>query len=398
MYFLLISAIALFRADGFVPPQKPPVVQSKIFNPFSNIGSKIGPSFSIEAAGKVESSSINKIADSVSPTRGGGVVPVDKISSNVTDEPDDPAPKDPSLVWRGVVLGICLIWSTNFAVIKEIFQAAPTIDPSLYAAIRFSLASIVMLPRTFNSIGNLPLIASSMGVGVSVFFGYFGQSIGLLTTTANKSSFICSLNVVWVALVSSLIKKEFKTQALISAFLAVIGVAVLESDGNSPPVIGDLWSLCQPVGFGSGYLILEYVVAKYPDNPGAITAFKIFGIAILSIIWAAASGHTLADLQPIMESNIAVAGLLYTGIITTAAALWVQSYAFEEVAATDVSIILSTEPIFATLFAAGLIGEAITLDDCIGGAVILIACLSNEFNLYDNFILKLNENNVEKID
>ena len=172
------------------------------------------------------------------------------------------------LAWRGVVLGICLVWSTNFAVIKEIFIAAPTIDPSMYAAIRFTLASLVMLPRTFNSIKNVELIGSSMAVGLSVFFGYFGQSIGLLTTTANKSSFICSLNVVWVALISSLIKREFKAQSLISAFLAVVGVAVLELDGNSPPVIGDLWSICQPIGFGTGYLLLEGVVAKFPDNPG----------------------------------------------------------------------------------------------------------------------------------
>ena len=64
---------------------------------------------------------------------------------------------------------------------------------------------------------------------------------------------------------------------------------------------------------------------------GAITAFKIISIAIASIAWAAASGHTLADLSPIFESNIAVAGLLYTGLVTTAAALWIQSYAFEEV-------------------------------------------------------------------
>jgi hypothetical protein len=313
MYFLFLFSLALFRADGFIPPQKPSGIQSKIFNPFSNIGSNLGskgPSFSIEAAGRVETSKNKVVVPGITPV---GVAAVDKQSSTVT-ESDELPPKEPSLAWRGVVLGICLIWSTNFAVIKEIFQAAPTIDPSLYAAIRFSLASLVMLPRTFNSIGNFKLIASSMGVGASVFFGYFGQSIGLLTTTANKSSFICSLNVVWVALLSSLIKKEFKTQALISAFLAVLGVAVLESDGNSPPVIGDLWSLCQPVGFGSGYLILEYVVAKYPDNPGAITAFKITAIAILSIIWAAASGHTLADLQPIMESPIAVGGLLYTGI------------------------------------------------------------------------------------
>lgn len=64
---------------------------------------------------------------------------------------------------------------------------------------------------------------------------------------------------------------------------------------------------------------------------GAITAFKIISIAFASIVWAASCGHTLADLTPIMESNVAVAGLLYTGLITTAAALWVQSYAFEEV-------------------------------------------------------------------
>jgi type IV secretory pathway VirB6-like protein len=66
-------------------------------------------------------------------------------------------------------------------------------------------------------------------------------------------------------------------------------------------------------------------------STGAITAFKIISIAIASIIWAASCGHTLADLGPIMESNIAVIGLLYTGLVTTAAALWVQSYAFEEV-------------------------------------------------------------------
>ena len=64
---------------------------------------------------------------------------------------------------------------------------------------------------------------------------------------------------------------------------------------------------------------------------GAITAFKIISIALASILWAASSGHTLSDLGPIMESSVAVWGLLYTGLVTTAAALWVQSYAFEEV-------------------------------------------------------------------
>ena len=81
---------------------------------------------------------------------------------------------------------------------------------------------------------------------------------------------------------------------------------------------------------------------------GAITAFKIISIAIASIAWAAASGHTLADLSPIFESNIAVAGLLYTGLVTTAAALWIQSYAFEEVRYPALSEVVNCYPLYCT--------------------------------------------------
>ena len=57
------------------------------------------------------------------------------------------------LFWRGVVLFICIVWSTNFTVCKEIYQAVPSIDPSLYAAIRFSLAAGVLLPQTAELFG-----------------------------------------------------------------------------------------------------------------------------------------------------------------------------------------------------------------------------------------------------
>ena len=293
-YFLLLVTTINNCCHGFVPRLKP-LVQPKIeqtIKPFTAalLPPASGATSSFEIGAKLEASN----------------------TVTVSSESSEPKKID-TLAWRGVVLGICVVWSTNFAVIKEIFQAVPSIDPSLYAAIRFSLAGLVMLPRALANLKNTELIISSMTIGLSVFFGYFGQAVGLMTTTANKSAFICSLNVVCVALLSSLIKKEFKIQTWISSFLAVLGVAVLESDATSPPVVGDIWSLCQPVGFGVGYVFLEYVCKKFPDNPGAITSFKILSIAFASIVWALTSGHTLADLQPILESNIAVCGLLYTG-------------------------------------------------------------------------------------
>ena len=294
--YCLVLLIALVNnfSYGFIPRSKPYVLLKveQTIKPFTT--SHLPPT--------LEAASSSEIGAKLKATN----------TAIVTGESTEPKPLD-GFAWRGVVLGICVVWSTNFAVIKEIFHAVPSIDPSLYAAIRFSLAGLVMLPRALNNLKNTELIISSMTIGLSVFFGYFGQAVGLMTTTANKSAFICSLNVVCVALLSSLIKKEFKIQTWISSFLAVLGVAVLESDATSPPVIGDIWSLCQPVGFGFGYVFLEYLVAKFPDNPGAITSFKILSIAIASIVWAAAAGHTFADLQPILESNIAIGGLLYTG-------------------------------------------------------------------------------------
>jgi hypothetical protein len=200
---VLLLFVTVNTVTSFAPFQKPPVktqmkpIVEKVFNPFGK---------SLPLSEK----SIVKLDAKLTEAQ------IEVLNSKTKSENE-------TYKWRAVVLGICIIWSTNFAVIKEIFHAAPTIDPSLYAAIRFSLAALVMLPRTFNSLGNAELVVSSMTVGLSVFFGYFGQAVGLVTTTANKSSFICSLNVVWVALLSSLIKKEFKTQTWVSALLAVLG-------------------------------------------------------------------------------------------------------------------------------------------------------------------------------
>ena len=63
------------------------------------------------------------------------------------------------------------------------------------------------------------------------------------------------------------------------------------------------------------------------------------------------------NFSAILSSPLAVGGILYTGLVTTAAALWVESVAFARVPATDASIILTTEPIFAATAGAVTLGE-----------------------------------------
>lgn len=58
----------------------------------------------------------------------------------------------------------------------------------------------------------------------------------------------------------------------------------------------------------------------------------------------------------------------------------------------SVTHLFSTFSHFLSHYAhAGFIGEGITTDDVIGGAIILFACLSNEFNFYDKFMSRNSE-------
>lgn len=255
--------------------------------------------------------------------------------------------------WRFVVMCICVVWSTNFAVIKSIFEAVPGLDASLYSAVRFTVAAIVMLPRTFNSWGNCDMIGRTMVMAFFVFLGYFGQGVGMsLGSSADKSAFICSLNCVWVALVQGLLLKVCRMQTWLSVFFAVAGVAMLELNGSMPASAGDLWLIFQPIGFGTGYILLESLISDYPNEAAAITSFKLLFIGIFSMVWAGYNGKTMSDIEPIWRSSTAVVGLLYCSLFTTVAAIWVQSIAFKKVSAKDVSIILCTEPLWATLFSA----------------------------------------------
>lgn len=257
--------------------------------------------------------------------------------------------------WKGAMMLICIIWSTNFAIIKQLFDALPpgVLDPSLYTAIRFTIAALVMSPGAVGSLNKPGLVMNGVLAGLCVFTGYFGQSIGLMHSTANKAAFFCSMNVVWVALVSGVLTKSFKRKTWLAVLLAVSGVGFLELRGTVVPSVNDLWLLLQPLGFGTGYLVLERNMREYPGSARAITSLKLITLSIFTIIWALANGHSPQDVLPIFQNKVATLSILYTSLVTTAFAIYLQSIVFKKVTSTDASIILTTEPIWATLFSAG---------------------------------------------
>ncbi|KAL7535350.1 hypothetical protein ACHAXR_010229 [Thalassiosira sp. AJA248-18] len=319
------------------------------------------------------------------------------------------------LFWRGVVVILCALWASNFACAKVV-MSQPGVDTSLYAVARFSVAALSLLPGSINAArkGSISWETARGAVicGSWVAFGYLGQLIGLMTTTPSRACVICSLNCIFVAIVAELWRvnaakergftnTDFNLQKLAPALIAVAGVAIIELKGAAgDPTIGDLISFAQPIGFGMGYLQLEELMKKQPSAALPVSAIKLVVVATAALIFFELSPHAatatdlvvsadaeavvevamqsfpkIPDFTPILSSPVALGAIFYTGILTTSLALWVESIAFQRVPATDASIILTTEPLFAAAVSAFLIGETFGPSDAIGASFIIGACI-----------------------
>lgn len=319
--------------------------------------------------------------------------PLSDESSNMEPDPKNDGTLE-AILWRGVVVVLCALWASNFSAAKLV-MAEPQVDSSLYAVSRFTVASLSLLPGTISAIRrgaiDLETAKGAAICGSWVGFGYIGQTLGLLTTTASRSCVICTLHCVFVAAVAEFMRvsksnaenESFNLMKLAPALLAVTGVAIVELQGaGGTPTIGDALSFAQPIGFGVGYLQLEELVKKSPNAGLPISFIKLVMASIFSygmfellpLLHHEEFVFRVPDFTPILSSPMALGGILYTGLITTGLALWVESIAFKRVPATDASIILTTEPLFAALVGAITLGETFGASDYIGATLIIGAC------------------------
>lgn len=282
----------------------------------------------------------------------------------------------PRNFWRFMILVLCMIWATNFAVIKEI-TAQPGVSTQLYVVSRFTVAAVSLFPFLF-SISSRKVFLRAAQCGAWVACGYIGQAIGLMTTTAAKSCFICSLNVVFVSAVIAVTKRVYDPQTAIAALLAISGVGLLELIGSQHPVIGDLFSLAQPICFGMGYIRLEEIMADSPKDALGVTATKLLMVALGSWSYYFFTTGGFPNFAPVLASGPALAGVLWCGLVTTSLSLVLESVAFQYVDATSASVIFTTEPLWAALFAMWLISEPFSMMDGVGGLLVIAANIVKE--------------------
>ncbi|MBK5260921.1 MAG: DMT family transporter [Thermoanaerobaculia bacterium] len=269
--------------------------------------------------------------------------------------------------WLAVaaLLFTAVAWGSTFTLIKNVLRS---IAPEPFIFYRFTLAGILLV-FVAASRGGLTrrVVKPAIALGVLVFLGYWLQTRGLLSISASRSAFLTGLYVVMVPFCDRMIYgARVSAQAWMGSLLAVVGTAVLIGGFDQRPGPGDLLTILCAAAFAV-HLVLS---ARYTP---AHSATALAAVQVLFVGIAAAPLSLFAPRTAATRDVVLV--IVFTAVITTALAFVAMMWGQSHVSATEAAIILSFEPVAASIAAVVWDGEPVTTPFLCGAALILTAMI-----------------------
>ena len=263
------------------------------------------------------------------------------------------------------LVGITAVWGGTFLVVQEAIKRMPVMD---FLAMRFTVATLVMLavrPKCLKGLSRVGL-ARGAGLGVVLGLGYIAQTYGLTHTSASVSGFITGMFVVLTPVVSwVLLRKGANRNTVIAVVLATIGLGLLSLHGWSVGV-GEGLTLACALFFALHIVGLGEWSAHYDPY-----AFALLQIGVAAIITLGASVPGGIKLPP----DAAVWGAVaVTAVLATAVGFVIQTWAQSLVPPTRAAVVMTMEPVFAGLFGVFIGGNHLT-PRILGGAACVLAAM-----------------------
>jgi drug/metabolite transporter (DMT)-like permease len=272
--------------------------------------------------------------------------------------------KSSPMIASVVLIGVTAVWGYTFLVVQDATARMPVMD---FLAWRFVVASVVMIalrPTCLRKVTRLELLRG-VGLGTILGLGYIAQTYGLRYTSAAISGFITGMFVVLTPVMSwILLRRKTNRSTWMVVALATVGLALLSLNGWSVG-IGELLTLGCAVFFAIHIVGLGEWSSQY--EPYAFSLLQIGAVAVISLIAATPGGIAVPPDPGVWE----VVGI--TGVLATAVAFFVQTWAQSLVSATRAAVVMTMEPVFAGLFAVVIGGNRLTLRTLAGAACILAA-------------------------
>ena len=275
------------------------------------------------------------------------------------------------------------IWGSSFIAQSK---GADVLGPFTFNAFRYTLAVISLLPVIYflsskkkasaveiteeeKASEKKYLIYGGIATGVALFIATSLQQYAMAFTTAAKAGFITTLYVILVPIVGIFLKKKVRPIIWLCAIMGVVGLYLLSmKPGTFSISHGDFFVLLCAFAYTAHILIIDHFSPKTDGVKLSCLQFAVVSAA--SFIFMFATEHlVLADVLT------AAVPLLYAGVLSSAVAYTLQIVAQKDADPTVASLILSLESVFAAICGAIILGEALSMREAAGCAIMFIAII-----------------------
>jgi len=274
-----------------------------------------------------------------------------------------------TLLATAALLAVTACWGSTFFLIHDLLARVPTLD---FLAVRFAIASLTLVLLAPRAVGRLTRESRRQAVVLGCLYGVAQilQTAGLAKTPASVSGFITGMYVVATPILAALIlRTRIGVLTWVAVVVAMAGLGILTLNGLS-------------IGYGEALILVAAMLyALHIVGLGAwsdarqtlgMAIVQLIVITVICLVCTAPNGLVLPDRLGDWVS------VFYMAVFAGAGAMIGQTWAQAHLPATRAAIIMSTETVFAAVFAVLFGGESATLRMVFGGLLVLAAMVLAE--------------------
>lgn len=260
-----------------------------------------------------------------------------------------------------------IFFATYYAVTKEALNRIDPIIFTFFEMVSLAPAGLLIIAFSWKDI-NRTVVKRGILLGSTLCLALFTIAIALKYTTATSTAFFPALNGFVAALIAwAFFRQPMTKSTWLAGAFSVGGAAILIFSSSMGNVRGTL------IAFLGGLFYTGYVFLSDHEQRDEKAHWPLFGVELLTTaVWANLVVLLFGDwqaLHPTLPKDIAV--VLYVSLACTFVPTLITVLLQKYISPVTVSFIYILEPVLGALIATIYLGEVLSLQGYLGGALVV---------------------------
>lgn len=289
------------------------------------------------------------------------------MSDDANRRPAESEPRPIGIQAVLLVLLITVLWSGNPVAVR---YSVDTLPPVYVAAVRFSLATLLMFFWCRAEGSRLRLAPGQalpcLLAGIGMFLQIATFNVGVTMSNSSHATMLINTYVFWVLIIEHILLRSARWQLrkFVGVALAAIGVVVVvtRSGGSAmgavtsdvPTLRGDLILLSSAVILSIKTLFVKSALKKI--EPGKLIFWQNLASVALFFTWSSLT--ETVDLSRVTTPT--VIAIIYQGIFVGGICFAIQAVLLRRHAASQIAVFSFATPLFGVLLAVIFRGDPLT--------------------------------------